>query len=107
MLRGSFRPDEDMCALRELIRHRDNLIRYRSGHIQHMQKAMQLMNVQLNNVVSDITGVTVLKIIRAIVAGKRDPEKLAKLRNGRCANSEEKIARSLEGNYKDEHVFAL
>ncbi|OEU79907.1 MAG: transposase [Desulfobulbaceae bacterium C00003063] len=107
LLRGSFRPDEDMCALRELIRHRDNLIRYRSGHIQHMQKAMQLMNVQLNNVISDITGMTGLNIIRAIVAGKRDPEKLAKFRNGRCANSEEEIAKSLEGNYKDEHVFAL
>ena len=67
LLRGSFRPDEDMGALRAYIRHRDTLIRYRSAHVQHMQKALHLMHVQMPNVISDITGVTGLQIIRAIV----------------------------------------
>lgn len=107
LLQGSFRPEEDMCALRELIRHRDNLIRYRSGHIQHMQKALHLMNVQLDNVISDITGRTGMQIIRAITEGERDPVILARFRNGRCVSSEDEIARSLEGNYKAEHLFAL
>ena len=73
LLRASFRPPEEICALRAMARHRDNLIRYRSAHIQHMQKALELMNVKLTQVVSDITGVTGMSIIRAIVAGERDP----------------------------------
>ncbi len=87
--------------------NRDNLIRYRSAHIQHMQKAMQLMNVKLSQVVTDITGVTGLSIIRAIVAGERDPHQLAELRQPGCAKSEEQIAKALDGNYKQEHVFVL
>jgi transposase len=107
LLRASFRPPEDICALRAMARHRDNLIRYRSAHIQHMQKALQLMNVKLTAVVSDITGVTGLSIIRAIVAGERDRYNLARFRQSGCAKSEEEIAKALEGNYKLEHVFVL
>jgi len=107
LLQGSFRPEEDMCALREPVRHRDNLIRYRSGHIQHMRKALHLMNIQPDNVISDITGKTGMLIIRAITEGERDPVILARFRDGRCAGSEDEIARSLEGSYKAEHLFAL
>jgi transposase len=107
LLRASFRPPEEICALRALARHRDNLIRYRSAHIQHMQKALQLMNVKLTEVVSDITGVTGLSIIRAIVAGERNPHKLAGFRQPGCARSEKEIAKALQGNYKLEHLFVL
>ena len=107
LLRASFRPPEEICALRALARHRDNLIRYRAAHIQHMQKALQLMNVKLTQVVSDITGVTGMSIIRAIVAGERRPGELARLRNPKCAKSEAEIAKALQGNYKPEHLFVL
>ena len=107
LLRASFRPPEEICALRALARHRDNLIRYRSAHIQHMQKALQLMNVKLTQVVSDITGVTGLSIIRAILAGERDPHQLARFRQSGCKKSEEEIAKALQGNYKLEHLFVL
>jgi transposase len=107
LLRASFRPPDDICALRALVRHRDNLIRFRSAHIQHMQKALKLMNVQLTQVISDITGVTGLRIIRSIVAGERDPHVLARLRNSKCAKSEAEIAKALQGNYKLEHLFVL
>jgi len=107
LLQASFRPEEEMVPLRAYVRHRANLIQARSAHIQHMQKALQLMNLQLVNVISDITGETGLKIIRAIVAGERDPLKLAQYRDRRCANSEAVIAKSLQGNYRPEHIFAL
>jgi transposase len=107
LLQPSFRPPEQICAIRSLVRHRDMLIRYRSSHIQHMQKALVLMNIQLTNVLSDITGMTGMKIIRDIVAGKRDPEVLARHRDRRCKKSRSEIVKSLEGNYKREHVFAL
>jgi transposase len=107
LLRASFRPPDDICALRALVRHRDNLIRFRSAHIQHMQKALKLMNVQLTQVISDITGVTGMRIIRSIVAGERDPHVLARLRNSKCAKSEAEIAKALQGNYKLEHLFVL
>jgi transposase len=107
LLRASFRPPEEICALRALARHRDNMIRYRAAHIQHMQKALQLMNIKLTQVVSDITGVTGMSIIRAIVAGERDPRVLARLRNSKCARSESEIAKALQGNYKPEHLFVL
>lgn len=95
LLRGSFRPPEESCALRALVRHRENLVRYRSVHLQHMHKALQLMNVQLSQVLSDISGVTGLSIIRAIVAGERDPQVLARLRNPKCARTEAEIAKAL------------
>lgn len=107
LLRASFRPPEEMCALRALIRHRASLVRYRSAHIQHMQKALQQMNVQLTQVLSDISGVTGMCIIRAIVSGEHDPHVLARMRNRQCAKSETEIAGALEGNYKREHLFVL
>jgi len=107
LLRASFRPSEDICALRSLVRHRDNLIRYRSSHVQHMQKALNTMNLKLTNVVSDVTGVTGLKIIRDIVAGVHDPNELARHRDYRCKKSKEEIAKSLHGNYRAEHIFEL
>jgi transposase len=107
LLQASFRPDEQMCSLRSYLRHRDNLIRYRSAHIQQMQKALHQMNIQLTNVISDITGQTGMQIIRTIVAGEHDPLKLAQYRNPRCRSSEDEIAKSLEGHYKPEHLFAL
>jgi transposase len=107
LLRASFRPPEEICALRSLARHRDTLIRSCAREIQHMQKALQQMNVKLTNVISDITGVTGMHIIRDIVAGERDPKTLARHRDPRCRKSEEEIAKSLHGHYKPEHVFAL
>jgi transposase len=107
LLHASFRPSEEICALRALARHRDNLIQHRSAHIQHMQKALELMNVKLTEVVSDITGVTGLSIIRAIVDGERDPQYLASFRQSGCKKSEAQIAKALQGNYKPEHVFVL
>lgn len=107
LLQPSFRPPEHICAIRSLVRQRDMLIQYRSAHIQHMQKALHLMNLQLTNVLSDITGVTGMKIIRAIVDGEHDPEVLARHRDIRCAKSKAEIIKSLEGNYKREHLFAL
>jgi len=107
LLRGSFRPSQEICELRTLLRHRGNLIRWRAAHIQHMQKALNLMNLHLTNVISDITGVTGMKIVRAIVAGERDLQVLAQYRDPNCKNSEEVIAKSLEGNYSSEHLFVL
>jgi transposase len=107
LLSGSFRPEAEMCALRAYVRHRATLIEYRAAHIQHMQKALQQMNVQLTQVLSDITGETGLQIIRAIVAGEREPVKLAQYRQPGCAHSEPEIAKALTGHYRAEHVFAL
>jgi transposase len=107
LLSGAFRPSGDVCALRAVSRQRDSLLREQSRQIQRMQKALTQMNVQLTNVITDIVGKTGQDIIRAIVAGERDPKKLAKLRNYRIHASEEKIAKSLEGNWRDEHVFCL
>jgi transposase len=107
LLSGSFRPDDEMCALRGYLRHRASLLEHRAAHIQHMQKALLQMNVQLTQVLSDITGETGLAIIRKIVAGDRDPVKLAQVRDPRCQHSEDEIAKALTGNYRPEHVFAL
>ena len=107
LLRASFRPAEDMCALRSLIRQREMLVKYRAFHIQHIQKNLELMNIKLCSVLKDITGVTGMKIIRAIVAGERDPVKLARFRDPRCFSTEDDIAKSLEGNYRSEHMFCL
>jgi transposase len=96
-----------MCALRAYRRHRASLIEHRAAHIQHMQKALHQMKVQLTQVLSDITGVTGLAILRAIVAGERDPLTLAQLRDPRCAKPESELVKALTGNYRAEHVFAL
>lgn len=107
LLTASFRPAEDMRVLRAYVRQRAMLLEHRAGHIQHMQKALQQMNVQLTQVLSDITGTTGRQIIRAIVAGERAPQVLARLRHGRCQRSEAEIAKALSGHYRAEHVFAL
>jgi len=107
LLRGSFRPPAEIAALRAYLRHRERLLDYAAAHIQHMQKALTQMNLQLQHVVTDVTGVTGLKIIRDIVAGVRDPQALAKHRDPRCKAWEETIREALVGNYQPEHVFAL
>ena len=107
LLTGSFRPEGEMRAMRAYRRHRASLIEHRAAHIQHMQKALCQMNVQLTQVLSDITGVTGLAILRAIVAGERDPLVLAQLRDPRCAKPESELVKALTGNYRAEHVFAL
>ncbi len=107
LLLGSFRPEQQICELRAYTRQRDGLVKSISSHIHSMQKALGLMNIQLHNVLSDITGQTGFRIIRAIVAGERDARKLAEFRDRRCKNSMEIIEKSLVGNYKAEHVFKL
>lgn len=107
LLRASFRPDQAICQLRAYMRQRESLIHYAANHVQHMQKALSQMNIQLANVVDDITGVTGMKIIRAMISGERSPEKLAAYRDPRCKQKLDVIAKSLYGNYRDEHMFAL
>ena len=107
LLRPSFRPPDAILALRGYWRQRQMPVRYASHHVQHMQKALEQMNVKLTEVVSSITGVTGTAIIAAIVAGQRDPKQLAALRNERCARSEAEIALALEGTCRPEHLFAL
>lgn len=107
LLRGSFRPAQEVCVLRSLTRHRDNLIQLASTHVLHMQKALDQMNVQLHHVLSDITGLSGLAILDAILAGERDPHLLARLRDGRVKASEEMIVQALTGDYRPEHVFTL
>ena len=107
LLRGAFRPADHMCALRALSRQRARLLRDQGRFVQHMQKAMTLMNIQLANVISDVVGTTGQKIVRAIVAGERDPGTLAAYRDVRIHASEAEIAASLLGNWRDEHLFAL
>jgi transposase len=107
LLRGAFRPADHMCALRALSRQRARLLRDQGRYVQHMQKAMTLMNIQLTNVISDVAGATGQKIVRAIVAGERDPGQLATYRDARIHASEAEIAASLLGNWRDEHLFAL
>lgn len=107
LLKGSFRPKEKILKMRTLMRHRAMLVDYAASHIQHAQKCLTLMNIQLNNVIRDITGVTGLQIIRAIVSGERDPNKLAQFRDPRCKNPEEIIRESLIGNYREEHILCL
>ena len=106
-LSASFRPEAEIVVLRSYLRQRAMLIEHRAAHTQHMQKALHQMNVQLTQVLSDIGGVTGLAIIRAIVAGERNPARLAQLRHGRCQRSEADIAKALTGHYRAEHVFAL
>lgn len=107
LLSPSFRPPENIVAIRSLVRHREMLVQYRSAHIQHMQKALTQMNIRLTSVLSDITGVTGMKIIRAIVAGERNAQALANFREPGCKKTEAEIAKALEGHYRREHVFEL
>jgi transposase len=107
LLSGSFRPDDQTCVLRSDIRQRDTLIRDSAAHIQRMQKALTQMNVQLPKVLSDITGATGMRMIRAILDGERDPMRLAALKDPRVRSSREQIAKALHGDYRPEHLFAL
>jgi transposase len=107
LLQGAFRPADQIVVLRSYLRQRATLLQYTAAHIQHMQKALQQMNLLLHHVVSDITGLTGMTIIRAILAGERDPQVLAQHRDSHCKHSAEVIAKSLEGNYRAEHLFAL
>lgn len=107
LLRASFRPKGELAALRAYLRQRERLLDYAASHIQHMQKALMQMNVQLHHVVTDMTGATGMRIIRAVVAGERDPAVLATHRDRRCHASAEEICAALTGNWRDEHVFAL
>ena len=107
LLEGAFRPPEETVALRTYMRQRETLVQSASDKIRHMQKALRQMNLLLENVVSDINGHTGMKIIRAILAGERDPAVLAKFRDKRCRRSEKIIAASLEGHYQEEHLFTL
>lgn len=107
LLKASFRPEQAVCEIRSLMRHRENLVEMSCVHVQHMHKSLDQMNLQIHHVISDITGVTGLAIIDAIVAGKTDPRELAKLRDHRIKASMETVTKSLVGNYRREHIFTL
>jgi transposase len=107
MLPSVFQPDDATQTLRDYVRQRANLVRLGAQHVQRMQKALQLMNLKLTAVLGDTTGVTGLRIIRAIVAGERDPHALARLRDRRCQHSAADIATALDGRYRPEHVTEL
>jgi transposase len=107
LLRGSFRPEQAVCTVRSILRHRNDLVQMASSHVQHMQKALDQMNLQLHHVISDITGMTGVAILEAILAGERDPHTLAALRDRRIKASADTIAKSLVGDYRREHLFTL
>jgi transposase len=107
LLRAAFRPDGEVCAVRSLMRHRGDLVQMACQHIQHMHKALTQMNLQIHHAISDMTGLTGLAIVDAIVKGQRDPVELAKLRDPHIRASEETIRKSLVGNWRPEHLFTL
>jgi len=107
LLRAAFRPTNEMVVLRSYWRHRKELVKAAAEQIHLMQKSLELMNLQLHKVISDITGMTGMKIIRAIVAGQHDPLVLAQMRNNRIKSSEETIANALTGDWREEHLFTL
>lgn len=107
LLAGAFRPSDEICQLRAYSRQRDMLIREQSRRVQHIQKALAQMNIQLTNVISDVMGKTGQQIVRAIIAGQRDPDILARFKQPGIRASHQEIAESLRGNWRDEHLFAL
>jgi len=107
LLRGSFRPTNEIVALRSYVRQRSRLFECAGTQVQLMHKSLTLMNIQLNHAISDITGLSGMNIIKAILQGQRDPKALAELCAGRCRKNKDLIAKALEGNYREEHVFAL
>ena len=107
LLKGAFRPSDQTCVLRSYVRQRAQLVRDRARSVQHMQKALTQMNVQLDTVLSHLMGKTGQAIVRAIVAGERDAAVLARLRDRRVKADEATVARSLRGNWREEHLFAL
>ena len=107
LLRGSFRPREDVCMLRTLVRDKANLVAEAGDWVRRMQKSLDQMNVRVHRAVSDVDGVTGMAILRAIVEGERDARKLAQLRDRRCQKSEEEIAEQLSGHWREDHLFSL
>jgi transposase len=107
LLAGAFRPDDQICVLRSYLRQRAMLVGYAGQHVQHLQKALVQMNLQLQVVLDDITGATGMRIIRAVLAGERDPHRLAALRHGQCKHDAATIAAALQGDWRAEHLFAL
>ena len=107
LLRGSFRPREDVCMLRTLVRDKANLVAESGDWVRRMQKSLDQMNVRVHRAVSDIDGVTGMAILRAIADGERDARELAKLRDRRCRKSEEEIAEQLSGHWREDHLFSL
>jgi transposase len=107
LLMGSFRPKEEVCMLRTLVRDKGNLVAETGDWLRRMQKSLDQMNVRVHRAVSDIDGVTGMAILRAIAEGERDAGKLAKLRNPRCRNSEQEIAEQLSGHWREDHLFSL
>ena len=107
LLQGSFLPDNDVETLRIYARHRRNLIRNSADYIKRIQKSLVLMNIRLNSVIRDVTGMSGRAIIDAILEGQRDPKMLAELANYRVKKSKEEIAKALTGNWREEYVFEL
>src|SRR5579863_8213441 len=107
LLRTSFRPPDHIYSVRALWRHRASLLQMAAEHTMHIQKALSQMNLQIHHVLSDITGVSGLAILDAIVAGERDPVALAKLCHFRVRSPRETVAKALEGDYRVEHLFTL
>ena len=107
LLKGSFRPREDVCMLRTLVRDKANLVAESGDWVRRMQKSLDQMNVRVHRAVSDIDGVTGIAILQAIVNGERDARKLAKLRDPRCRKSEQEIAEQLNGHWREDHLFSL
>ena len=107
LLRASFRPEQAVCAVRSILRHRESLIQIATIHVQHMQKALDQMNLQLHHVISDITGVSGIAIIEAVLNGERDPVVLSKMCDKRIKASRPTIAAALVGDYRREHLFTL
>jgi transposase len=107
LLRAAFRPEGEVCAVRSLMRHRNDLVLMANQHVQHIHKALTQMNLQIQHVINDITGLTGLAIVDAILEGERDTAVLAKLRDRRVKASEETIRKSLVGNWRPEHLFTL
>ena len=107
LLRGSFRPADQVCAVRTILRHRDALVRGAGRCVSHLHKALTQMNIQLHHVISDLTGVTGLAILNALLAGERDPQKLAAMKDHRIKASRDVLAKSLRGDWRVEHLFTL
>jgi len=107
LLRASFQPEAQVCAVRSLMRYRESLVEMAAVHLQHMQKALDQMNLQLHHVISDLSGTTGMAILDAILAGERDPRRLARLRDARIRADEATIRKSLVGDYRREHLFTL
>lgn len=107
LLSAAFRPEDKIVELRSYVRQRSSLIEAAASQVNKMQKALIQMNLYLHNTISDVTGVTGMGIIWSILHGERNPKKLAKLRDSRCKQPEEVIEKSLQGNYRDDHLFTL